>query len=193
MSRTASRPEEPSASWMSARTRPGASVPAALTAWPAVRAMVVTSWPRLSTISARSMRDQRLVLDDQHAGGDLPVDLGDARRRRGRGSPRSLRSVMTRRLLGPEALERGQQQDLPALRRHGGQPLAGGALAAGGASASAGRRRAPGRARARGTAGRARPSRPSLRSKIAGSATIASRQAVTCASPLVCEPVSARA
>ena len=57
--------------------------------------MVVTSWPRLSTISARSMRDQRLVLDDQHAGGDLPVDLGERGGDRASWISASLRSAMS--------------------------------------------------------------------------------------------------
>ena len=52
---TASRPELPSASWMSARIRPGRLVLASVTAAECVRATPSTRWPRFSTSPSRSM------------------------------------------------------------------------------------------------------------------------------------------
>ena len=93
---------------MSARTRPG-SCCKRLRPGMAVRAMVVTVCPRLSTIDLISMRDQRLVLDDHHVGGHLIddslggfIDQGGDRVRHDRGSRRCLVS----KSLPPTSAER---------------------------------------------------------------------------------------
>src|ERR1700683_1381673 len=67
---TASRPELPSASWISARMRPGGLVRAIVTASVRVRATPMTLWPRFST-NAAIEPNQWFVLDDQDVRGEL--------------------------------------------------------------------------------------------------------------------------
>ena len=83
------------------------------------------------------MRDQRLVLDDQDARGDLTVDLGEGGG--DQGMDLRLAAVGDEGGLGrAEAFERREEQDLPASGRDGGKALAGGALAGGDVGVGAG-------------------------------------------------------
>ena len=75
MSFTASMPEEPSASWMSASTRPGVLRATASTASVRVAAMSTTVWPSSLDQGLDVGGDHRLVLDDQDVGGQFGVDL----------------------------------------------------------------------------------------------------------------------
>ena len=77
ISLTASRPELPSASRMSAITSPGLLSRRLHASW-WVRAIEVTRWPRPCSI-LEVERDQRLVLDDQHVRRDLAADFGSPR------------------------------------------------------------------------------------------------------------------
>ena len=91
--------------------------------------MVVTPWPRLSTISDEVERDQRLVLDDEDVGGGLSVEFGNGVLEQ----PSDLALAVAgdlRHIPLVEALERREQENLATLGRHGGQPLLGGPLVA---------------------------------------------------------------
>ena len=116
MSLTASMPELSSASWMSASTRPGRFA----SAW---RDRLVAGDGDAGDVVAEIADDRldvhgddRLVLDDQHVGAGLPLDLGQ------RLGDQALDLVgrgvdQIAGILGREALHRGQQQRLARQRR----------------------------------------------------------------------------
>ena len=118
---TASSPELPSASWMSARIRPGCLLAGerdrfGMRARDAQHAMAEAFDQRFEI-----HRDEGLVLDDQHVGGDLGGELAagflDQRAQRRHIDVENARGV----LLG-EAFQRDQQERLPRLGREAGEP-----------------------------------------------------------------------
>ena len=127
MSLTASMPELSSASWMSARTRPGRlrhRLRHRLVAGDGDAGDVVAE---IADDGLDVHRDDRLVLDDQHVGAGLPLDLGERLGDQGldllgRGADQIAG------ILGREAFHRGQQQRLARQRRDPRQPRLGDAL-----------------------------------------------------------------
>src|SRR3546814_3875182 len=73
--------------------------------------------------------DERLVLDDEHVGCGLAIDLGD-RARQEAGDLLLVRFENGGSLVAREALHGGQQQGLARARRQGGQASLGNRLAA---------------------------------------------------------------
>ena len=118
---TASRPELPSASWMSARIRPGCCFLTAL------HRLAVRAGDAVDLVAERLDQrfdvhgDERLVLDDEHVGrhllGDLAAGLVDQL------ADLRLRLAEDLRDLGDgEFLHRHQQEGLPRQRRQRLQP-----------------------------------------------------------------------
>ena len=119
---TASSPELPSASWMSARISPGRFFFASASASAWVRAMPITLWPRLSTKRLDVHGNERLVLDDEDIGGDFggefAAGLFDQAAQR-----RQVAVEHFGRVLLGKSFERHQQEGLPGPRRDLGQVL----------------------------------------------------------------------
>ena len=129
MSLTASMPELSSASWMSASTRPGGVCQR-------LRHRLVAGDGDAGDVVAEVAddrldvhRDDRLVLDDQHVGAGLALDLGQ-RLGDQRFDLLGRRADQIAGILGREALHRGQQQRLARQRRDPRQPRLGDALGA---------------------------------------------------------------
>ena len=113
---TASRPELPSASCISARIIPGRLALASATASACVRATPSTRWPRLSTNPFEIECDEGFVLYNQNVSGDLSCELAagflDKIAQR--------RSVDIQNLCGiifRQAFESDQQEGLARFRR----------------------------------------------------------------------------
>ena len=127
MSLTASMPELSSASWMSARTRPGRRASACATASSRVTATPVTVVAEVADDRLDIHGDDRLVLDDQDLGAGLALDLGE-------GLGDQPLDVVRRGadqiagIFGREAFHRGQQQRLARQRRDPGEARLGDAF-----------------------------------------------------------------
>ena len=116
ISLTASRPELPSASWMSASTRPGVALLDRLHRF-RVRAGDTRDTVAKALDDALQVHgDHRLVLDDQHVGRDLGGDLAPCRIDQlvdfG-----GVHAEYQGRLFTGEAFDGGQQKRLPGQRR----------------------------------------------------------------------------
>ena len=121
---TASRPELPSASWMSARIRPGVFFLAISTASLWVRATPMTFVAEVLDQAFQIHGNERLILDDENVGGDFGRKLAAGRV----GILADILRVAIKDegdLILGEALQREQQEDLARQRRDVRQPLLG--------------------------------------------------------------------